>query len=114
MTLARYWIEIGCQVRPKDADLETSFLRLMDALLEEPGAVDPDITAELETGSVIISMWVDAKTDRSALELALVYARSAIHKVGGYTPDWGEPPGDGFFVAEGFDARVRPADVTAC
>ena len=53
----------------------------MDALLEEPGAIDPDITAELETGSVIVSMCVDAKTDRAALDMALVYARSAIQTV---------------------------------
>jgi hypothetical protein len=114
MTLTRYLIEVGCRVESKAEDLEPHFLRLMDALLEEPGAIDPDITAELATGDILISMGVDAKTDRSALELALVYARSAIHKVGGATPDWGQSKKDAFYVTEGFDARVRPADVSAC
>ncbi|MGH3692562.1 MAG: hypothetical protein ACRDRX_00910 [Pseudonocardiaceae bacterium] len=114
MTSTRYLVEVGCQVQSKTEDLEPQFLRLMDALLEEPGAIDPDITAELATGDIVISMGVDAKTDSSALELALVYARSAIHKVGGYTLDWGEPRDGAFYVREGFDARVRPADVPAC
>ncbi len=114
MTLTRYLIEVGCRVEPMTEDLEPHFLRLMDALLEEPGAIDPDITAGLATGDILISMGVNAETDSSALERALVYARSAIHKVGGSTPNWGQSKKDVFYVTEGFDARVRPADVQSC
>lgn len=113
--MERYWIELTCRVeRGHGGGYEQHVLGLMDALMEEPGAIDPDLTVELEGDRVVISMGVDAKTDRAALEQALLYARSAIHKADGRTPDWakGADP-DEFFFTDGFDARVRPADV-AC
>lgn len=109
-----YWIEVGCEARSHSGDLEDHFLEVMDALVDEPGAIDPDITAELATGRIIISMSIEAATDREALDRALVVARSAIHKAGGLTPDWGTPKDDEFFVTDGFDARVRPADLASC
>lgn len=113
MTQATYWIEVGCEVYPREGiDIETHFLAIMDALMVEPRITDPDITAELARGRIIISMAVEAATDRSALELAILCARSAIHKAGGHTPDWGAPPPSSpFAIEDGFDARVRPAPV---
>ncbi|WP_328645742.1 hypothetical protein OHS58_39250 [Amycolatopsis sp. NBC_00348] len=114
--MTRYYVEIGCTVRSASGDLEDHFSEVMDALLEEPGAVDPDISAELATGNIALAMSVDAETDRDALSRALVVARSAIHKAGGFTPDWTDRPHEGkFFVtADGFDARVRPVGANAC
>jgi hypothetical protein len=107
-----YWVELTCEVRPVKGDLDEHLLTLMDALMEEPGAVDADIAAELSTGKVVISMGVDAQTDRSALEKALLFARSAIHKAGAATPDWNmDPDTVEFEVIDGFDARVRPAEL---
>lgn len=112
--MERYWIELACQAQPGRTDFEEHVLGLMDALMEEPGAIDPDLAAELESGNIVICMGVDAKTDRAALEQAILYVRSAIHKAGGRTPDWGnQSRSDEFAFTDGFDARVRPADV-AC
>ncbi|WP_019807162.1 hypothetical protein [Saccharomonospora halophila] len=106
---ARYWIELGCHVETGTGDLEHHFLSVMDALLDEPGAVDPDVCAELTTGDIRVSLGVDAQTDAGALEQALLITRSAIHKAGGFTPEWEKTAESKFFVADGFDARVRPA-----
>lgn len=112
--MTRYWIDLACDA-VTSGDLDEGFLTVMDALLDEPGAIDPDITAELATGRLIISLGVDAETDRDALSLALVMARSAIHKAGGYTPDWGaKGDEDELQFADGFDARVRPAGMSSC
>jgi hypothetical protein len=109
--MERYWIELACRVKPGRGDFEEHVLGLMDALMDEPGAVDPDLAVELEGGRMVISMGVDAETDRVALEQALLYARSAIHRTGGHTPDWGKSPdAEQFVIADGFDARVRPAN----
>ncbi|MEC3974582.1 hypothetical protein [Amycolatopsis sp. H20-H5] len=112
--MTRYWIELGFQVKAESGDLEEHFLSLMDALLDEPGAVDPDIAAELATGKVHVSTAVDADTDTAALERALLITRSAVHKAGGFTPDWPKPDVGDFVVIDGFDARVRPTGLASC
>lgn len=111
--MTRYWIEVGCEVRTTSGDFESHFLAVMDALLDEPGALDPDIAAELATGKIKICMAVDAATSREALDRALLVTRSAIHQAGGFTPDWDKTSDGAFFVTDGFDARVRPASLTA-
>jgi hypothetical protein len=113
--MTTYWIELGCEVITRSGHLEEHVLEVMDALMDEPRAIDPDITAELANNTVTITVGVEAATDTAALELALVIARSAVHKAGGFTPDWKETPGADFVVRDGFDARVRPASrLTAC
>jgi hypothetical protein len=111
--MTRYWIEVGCEIRTTSGDIESHFLAVMDALLEEPGAVDPDIAAELATGKIKICMAVDAATAKEALDRALLITRSAIHQAGGFTPDGDKSAEGAFFVTDGFDARVRPANMTS-
>ncbi|GGP39636.1 hypothetical protein [Saccharothrix coeruleofusca] len=101
----RYWVEVGCEVRPQTSELEEHVLAVMDALLDDPGAIDPDVTAELSTNTVRIALAVDARTDRDALDRALVITRSALRK-----PSDQEASNGGLVVLDGFDARVRPAE----
>jgi hypothetical protein len=115
----RYWIELRSRVHTGtgavDVEvLETHLEELMDVLMDEPGAIDPDLTATLTTGQVIISMAIDAESDGEALERALVIARSAVHKTGGFTPKWTQAPEGQVGFDEGFDASVRLADFSAC
>lgn len=112
--MTRYWIELGCHVETESGDLEHHFLSVMDALLDEPGAIAPDVGAELATGNVKVSLGIESETDIRALEQALLITRSAIHKAGGFTPEWEKTAESTFFVTDGFDARVRPAPLASC
>ncbi len=114
--MKKYLVEIKCCTEAKGGGgLEAHSLAVMDALLEEPGVIDPDITAELTTGIITLAMGIKAATDGKAVEHAMVAARSAIHKAGGWTPRWGEGAKKSEFeIEEGFDVRVRPAGMAAC
>lgn len=117
--MKRYWIDLRSRVRTGADDVDVDVLEahleeLMDVLMDEPGAIDPDLTATLTTGQVVISMGIDAESDGQALERALVVARSAVHKTGGFTPSWGQASNDHVGFDEGFDASVRPADLSTC
>ncbi|MEU6490402.1 hypothetical protein ABZ890_08410 [Streptomyces sp. NPDC046984] len=54
---------------------------------------DPSVGAELATGTVEIELTVDGKGS-AALDVAESVVRAAIHAAGGFTPSWGDAPGD--------------------
>ena len=107
----RYYIELAFTVLTGSPDaLDQHTDDLMDALVEEPGAIDADVCATLATGKVAISMYVDAADDESAFGKALVIARSAIHKAGGFTGGWTDRAGGGLPVDDTYNVRVQPAE----
>ncbi|NIJ10636.1 hypothetical protein FHU38_000980 [Saccharomonospora amisosensis] len=111
-----YYIELGFTVRTDSPDaLDQDLDNLMDALVEEPGATDADLAAELSTGNVWINMYIDADDDQAAFGQALVVARSAIHKAGGFTGGWidGTDRG-GLPVEDTYNVRVQPAELVDC
>ncbi|GAB3906364.1 hypothetical protein GCM10029964_103000 [Kibdelosporangium lantanae] len=109
---ARYFVELSCGVvASSEEQLEDHVLRLIDALEQEPGVIDPDVAAELTTGQLTIGMAIDATSDGEALETTLVRMRSAIHAAQIATPQW--PGSNDVEIKEGFDARVRPANLQA-
>jgi len=112
-----YYLELKFGVAaPSTSRLDQHLDDLMDALCEEPGATDADVAAELTTGNVSISMYVSAPDDGAAITKALLVARSAIHKAGGFTGGWALPdetPGD-LSVADSYSLRVQPAELIDC
>jgi hypothetical protein len=81
--MTRYYVELICHVGADD--VEAVATDLMDALLEEPGLVDPDVAATLTTGAVTVGVGVEAENLQAALDRALVGIRSAVHVSGGGT-----------------------------
>lgn len=77
-------------------DLHTQGERLLDALLDLE-KINPDITdsttaSEADRGVVVVEMLVTAETEAEALAKSSMVARTAIHTVGGCTPDWDDNP----------------------
>ncbi len=81
-----FHVEVVCELQADD--LETAADTLMDALIEEPGLLDPDFTAELATGRVTIGTGIRSADQPTALRDVLVAVRSAAHKAGAGTPGW--------------------------
>ncbi len=102
--MRRFLVEVTCQLVADDLDAATD--TLMGVLLEEPGLIDPDLTAELANGSMIIASGIDAADEPGALELALVAIRSAAHKAGARTATWEAD-------LDNLTAFVRPFDAAA-
>lgn len=114
-----YYLELAFDVSSGSGvpahDLDGHLDDLMEALTDEPGATDADISAELSTGRVTINMYVDAKDDGDAVNQALLVARSAIHKAGGFTGGWlsSTTPGE-MTVADTYNVRVQRAELVDC
>ena len=60
---------------------------VMDALVAQ-GAVDPDISATLSDGSVVVSVVAEADTFDGVVSIATGQIRAAIHGAGGSTEGW--------------------------
>lgn len=65
---------------------------MMDALLVEPSLTDPDVGVNFGIGTVDVCVGVAAEDDPTALRIALVAIRSALHHVGPGTPAESGPP----------------------
>lgn len=68
--------------------LETQLDCVLEALYDVENVIDPDMTARLSTGEVMFSVCIEAKDEPTALGLALVAIRTAIHTADGCTPGW--------------------------
>ncbi|ACU40156.1 hypothetical protein [Actinosynnema mirum] len=117
--MKRYWIDLRCQVAPRQGSITPEALDvhlddLMDALMDEPDAVDPDLTATLTTGEVTISLGVDAASNSEALTRAMGITHSAIHKIGAAFGTETPPHEGELGFHENFDARVRTTSAATC
>src|SRR3954453_24066012 len=92
VTARVFYVEISAQVTPAGpADYLESFVdRLMEGLLDEPGARDADVGADLDTGRIDFCFHLEAEDSVSALRQAQMIARSASHAGGAGTPGWEE------------------------
>ena len=68
--------------------LETQLDCVLEALYDVEDVIDPDMTARLSTGQVMFSVGVEADDESSALCVALIAIRTAIHVAHGSTPGW--------------------------
>jgi hypothetical protein len=82
-----FYVELHCQGIPAD-ELEGQLDSIMEALVEEPGEVDADLSAELGAGTIDFQVSVQATEAGEALSLAQAFVRSALHGVGVSTPGW--------------------------
>lgn len=114
--MTSYYFELSFRVSaPSPDDLDEHLDNLMDALIDEPGATDADIGATLASGEVTISMYIDADADDQAISRALVVARSAIHKAGGFTGGWlSDSSGGPLPVDDTYNLRVQAAELIDC
>lgn len=85
--MRRFFVEVACDIVNAD-DMDAATDMLMDALLDEPGLIDPDLTAELSTGLVTVTSAADAEDEGAALQHVLTGIRSAAHKLGAGTATW--------------------------
>ena len=72
-------------------DVPTAMADHLDGVMDELltlAAEDPRIDLEVTTGSVDLSVVIDAPNPVIAVTYASGLLRSAIHAAGGYTPDW--------------------------
>ena len=78
-------------------ELHTQGELLMGALLDLEGCnkdvKDPATSSDAEAGSVTVELAVAAASDADALACALNICRTAIHTIGGSTPNWPAEPG---------------------
>jgi hypothetical protein len=65
--------------------------RLMEALLDleefNSGMKDPATDSDAD-GQIVVGLWVSADSDDAAVAQALHLCRTAVHAIGGSTPDW--------------------------
>lgn len=74
--------------KSSDADRLEAFLdRTMDELLKI-GAEDATVSGALARGSFEVSITVEADTPQHAIEVGNSVIRTAMHAVGGFTPEW--------------------------
>lgn len=88
--MSKYHAEMGFLVTKYGTadDLDTHLDCVLDAMLEDDRAIDPDYTATLETGEVEFSLSVEAEDEANAYGLMLLVIRTAIHTAQGCTPGW--------------------------
>lgn len=79
-------------------DLEQHLDGVMDALLDTDQACDPAVDVEFSTCVVSIGVSVSASNPLAATEVGSGIIRTAIHTVGGRTPDWPTPDSDEWCV----------------
>lgn len=101
--MRRFYVEVACHILNVD-DVDTASEMLMDALLEEPRLIEPDLTAQLSTGLVTVTSAADAEDEGSALQQVLIGIRSAAHKLGAGTATWDAD-------TQNVTASVRPYDL---
>ncbi len=92
----KYQMLIELQVVGPLDDLDAVSDRLADALYELHDVIDPDLSTNLKTGRLDVTMIVDV----AILEEALRKTLAAVHATGGSTPDW-----DQMFREVGTQAR---------
>jgi hypothetical protein len=84
----------GARLAPED--LHAQGERLMEALLDleriNPDVTDSTTASEADRGVVLVETLVTAETEAEALSKAHVFARTAIHTIGGSTPGWDDNP----------------------
>lgn len=118
--MTRYYIELSCTTRGEAAEVEAALeahvLGVLDALLDDSRAVDPDVSIKLSDGELLFTLAVDAETSGAAVDLANEITLDAIRRVGGHPQGWPEIPSDeGLQVGvEEFEAHVRPAAPVRC
>lgn len=83
-------------------DLDRHSDAVMNALLVEPNLDDPDVGVNFGTGAVDVCASVQADDEPTALRVALVAIRSAVHHAGAATPRWDA-------ALQQVISRVRPA-----
>lgn len=87
------------------------FSEVMDHLvdLEEDNPVlhDADLSAQLATGEVQISIVVDNDVFEDAAKLGISTIRCAVHSAGGYTPGWEDTDGQTWEL-EDVSSRQEP------
>lgn len=70
---------------PDPDELSDHLGRVLEALLDLDGVVDPDVNATLSEGHVEILVIVEANDELAAVEAGVVAVRTAIHTAGGAT-----------------------------
>ncbi|MCM3922844.1 hypothetical protein ND748_14385 [Frankia sp. AiPs1] len=84
----KYQMLVELQVVGPLDDLDEVSDRLADALYELHDVIDPDLSTNLKTGRLDVTMIVDVATLEEALRTTLAATRAAVHATGGSTPDW--------------------------
>ncbi|OZD79257.1 hypothetical protein CH273_13520 [Rhodococcus sp. 05-339-2] len=87
-----YYVELVCGVR-HEGDLGDVVDPLMDAFEELSGVNDVDVATDNERSELTVFLYVPAKSQPEALEIAQAATRTAVHATGGWTPDWDESEG---------------------
>lgn len=82
-----YYVELVCGVR-HEGDLGDVVDPLMDAFDELSGVNDVDVATNNERSELTVFLYVSAKSQPEALEIAQTATRTAVHATGGWTPDW--------------------------
>jgi hypothetical protein len=70
---------------PNPDELSEHLGRVLDALLDLEGVVDPDVNATLSEGHVEIFVVVNTDDELAAVEAGVIAVRTAIHAAGGAT-----------------------------
>lgn len=96
--------------------LEAHFDDVMEELLRlesAPGSqvTDGDVSAQLATGEVEISVVVDASDPDEAISVGMGAIRAAIHAANGHTPDWKAVP-SATWALEYEGSEQKPLDLT--
>lgn len=81
----------GTRTLPSPDEISTNADRLMEALLdleESCGVEDSAISANLAEGTIEVSVVAHGDTYEEAEATAQSCVRTAIHAIGGHTPDW--------------------------
>lgn len=86
--MARYYLEITCQVRGISG--QDIYDELADAVADLANVIDPDLGVDLERNTFDFCMSVDATDEVEALRVGISAVRAAIHVTGGATPGWEE------------------------
>ncbi|MGV1034326.1 MAG: hypothetical protein ACOYBP_03780 [Microbacteriaceae bacterium] len=71
-----------------DLDAHTDAVMEELLVLEDGALTDSDVSSELSSQMVVISMTATAADFDGAIALADAAIRTAIHAAGGHTPDW--------------------------
>ncbi|UPK62465.1 hypothetical protein MYP14_16920 [Rhodococcus pyridinivorans] len=117
VTSRQYFVELALGVHPAPPfkSLDDVEERIIDPLLDAfegvEGPEDVDLGFDLSTGTLSISMVVEADSQAHALEDAVAAARTAIHATGGHTPEWDEIAD---LSEDHFASTVRPAELVDC
>lgn len=87
--MTRFYIDLEVLARGTSrGQMEDLFDPLADAVYDLSDVIDADLGMDAGKRTFEFSMAVDADSDREALQIALNAVRSALHRVGAYTPGW--------------------------